>query len=100
VYRQAMRLNSVRILFVGLTLALSAELPRFVPQVLTEADIKKASLIISFDQGIGALVGHKARISSLMLFRWKVSNPLLMAAAAVVGLIAFPLLHPAWVMAH
>jgi chromate transporter len=38
--------------------------------------------------------------SLLMLFRWKVSNPLLMAAAAVVGLIAFPLLHPAWVMVH
>jgi len=32
------------------------------------------------------------------LFRWKVSNPLLMAAAAVAGLIAFPLLHPGWVM--
>jgi chromate transporter len=33
-----------------------------------------------------------------VLFRWKVSNPLLMAAAAAMGLIAFPLLHPAWVM--
>jgi chromate transporter len=33
-----------------------------------------------------------------VLFRWKVSNPLLMAAAAVVGLLAFPLLRPAWVM--
>src|SRR5215471_2536941 len=32
------------------------------------------------------------------LFRWKVSNPLLMAVTAVTGLIAFPLLHPAWVM--
>jgi chromate transporter len=32
------------------------------------------------------------------LFRWKVSNPLLMAVTALVGLIAFPLLHPAWVM--
>ncbi len=39
-------------------------------------------------------------ISLLVLFRWKVSNPLLMTAAAVVGLIAFPLLHPAWVMVH
>jgi len=36
--------------------------------------------------------------SLAVLFRWKVSNPLLMATAAVVGLIAFPLLHPAWVM--
>jgi len=32
------------------------------------------------------------------LFRWKVSNPLLMAVTAAAGLIAFPLLHPAWVM--
>ena len=32
------------------------------------------------------------------LFRWKVSNPLLMAVTAAVGLIAFPLLQPAWVM--
>jgi arsenate reductase (thioredoxin) len=34
---------------------------QFVPQVLTEADIKKASLIISFDQDLDALVGRKAR---------------------------------------
>ena len=34
----------------------------------------------------------------LALFRWKVSNPLLMALTAATGLIAFPLLHPAWVM--
>jgi len=32
------------------------------------------------------------------LFRWKVSNPLLMAITAAAGLVAFPLLHPAWVM--
>lgn len=31
------------------------------------------------------------------LFRWKVSNPLLMAVAAVIGLIAFPVLEPTWV---
>jgi chromate transporter len=36
--------------------------------------------------------------SLAVLFRWKVSTPLLMATAAGVGLIAFPLLHPAWVM--
>jgi chromate transporter len=34
----------------------------------------------------------------IALFRWKVSNPLLMAVTAVAGLIGFPLLHPAWVM--
>ena len=36
--------------------------------------------------------------SLALLLRWKVSNPLLMAATAVVGLVAFPLLHPAWLM--
>ena len=41
-----------------------------------------------------------ALISLAVLFRWKVSNPLLIAATAVVGLIAFPLLQPTWVMVH
>jgi len=36
--------------------------------------------------------------SLAVLFRWKVNNPLLMAVTAVVGLIAFPLLLPTWVM--
>jgi chromate transporter len=36
--------------------------------------------------------------SLAVLFRWKVNNPLLIAATAVVGLIAFPLLQPDWVM--
>jgi chromate transporter len=31
------------------------------------------------------------------LFRWKVSNPLLMGVTAVAGVIAFPFLHPVWV---
>jgi chromate transporter len=39
-----------------------------------------------------------AAAALLALFRWKVSNPLLMAVTAAAGLIAFPLLHPAWVM--
>jgi len=39
-----------------------------------------------------------AAVSLAVLFRWKVTNPVLMAAAAVIGLIAFPLLHPGWVM--
>jgi chromate transporter len=38
-----------------------------------------------------------ALISLLVLFRWKISNPLLVAATAAVGIIAFPLLNPAWV---
>jgi chromate transporter len=38
-----------------------------------------------------------ALASLAALFRWKISNPLLMAAAAAIGLIAFPLLQPHWV---
>jgi chromate transporter len=37
-------------------------------------------------------------VSLAVLFRWKVSNPLLIAATAVMGLVAYPLLQPAWVM--
>jgi chromate transporter len=33
-----------------------------------------------------------------ILFRCEVNNPLLIAAAAVIDLIAFPLLQPNWVM--
>jgi chromate transporter len=36
-------------------------------------------------------------LSLLVLFRWKVSNPVLVAATAAIGLIAFPLLNPTWV---
>jgi chromate transporter len=36
--------------------------------------------------------------SLAVLFRWKISNPLLIAVTAVAGLIAFPLLQPGWVM--
>jgi chromate transporter len=38
-----------------------------------------------------------ALASLLILFRWKVSNPILIAATAVVGIIAFPILRPDWV---
>jgi chromate transporter len=38
-----------------------------------------------------------ALVSLVVLFRWKVSNPLLIATAAVIGLVAFPLLQPTWV---
>ena len=31
------------------------------------------------------------------LFRWKVSNPILVAVTALIGLVAFPLLNPGWV---
>jgi chromate transporter len=45
-----------------------------------------------------ALTAAIGLISLAVLFRWKVSNPLLIAAAGVVGLIAFPLIEPTWVM--
>lgn len=32
------------------------------------------------------------------LFRWRVNNPLLMAISAAIGLVAFPLLQPTWVL--
>src|SRR5438445_213276 len=35
--------------------------------------------------------------SLVVLFRWKISNPLLVAATAIIGLVAFPLLKPEWV---
>jgi len=41
-----------------------------------------------------------AAIGALLLaalFRWKIINPLLIAITAVIGLVAFPLLQPAWV---
>jgi chromate transporter len=38
-----------------------------------------------------------ALASLVVLFRWKVSNPLLIACAAAIGLVAYPLLQPGWV---
>jgi len=50
---------------------------------------------IAIGDWLTALVG----IASLaVLFRWKVSNPLLIAVTAAVGLVAYPLLQPDWVM--
>jgi chromate transporter len=39
-------------------------------------------------------------VSLTVLFRWKVSNPLLIVATAVIGLFAYPILQPGWVMVH
>lgn len=50
---------------------------------------------IAIGDWLTALIGL---VSLAILFRWKVSNPMLIAATAVVGLIAFPLLQPSWVM--
>jgi chromate transporter len=52
---------------------------------------------IAIGDWLTALMGL---VSLAVLFRWKVSNPLLIAATAAVGLIAYPLLQPPWVMVH
>jgi len=39
-------------------------------------------------------------VSLAVLFRWKVSNPLLIAVTTVIGVVAYPLLQPTWVMVH
>jgi chromate transporter len=49
---------------------------------------------IAIGDWLTALVGLG---SLIVLFRWKVSNPVLVAATAIIGLIAFPLLQPTWV---
>jgi chromate transporter len=50
---------------------------------------------IAIGDWLTALIGI---VSLAVLFRWKVSNPMLIAATAVIGLIAYPWLQPAWVM--
>jgi chromate transporter len=52
---------------------------------------------IAIGDWLTALIGI---VSLAILFRWKVSNPLLIAATGVIGLIAYPLLQPTWVMVH
>jgi len=52
---------------------------------------------IAIGDWLTALIG----IASLaVLFRFKVSNPALVGATAAIGLIAFPILQPAWVFVH
>lgn len=50
---------------------------------------------IAIGDWLTALIGAA---SLAVLFRWKVNNPLLIAATAVIGLIAYPILQPTWVM--
>jgi chromate transporter len=52
---------------------------------------------IAIGDWLTALIGL---VSLAILFRWKVSNPLLICATAVIGLIAYPILQPGWVMVH
>jgi chromate transporter len=50
---------------------------------------------IAIGDWLTALIGA---VSLAVLFRFKLSNPMLIAATAIVGLIAYPLLGPTWVM--
>src|SRR5580693_6367294 len=50
---------------------------------------------IAIGDWLTALIGV---VSLAVLFRWKIHNALLIAATAVIGLFAYPLLQPAWVM--
>ena len=52
---------------------------------------------IAIGDWLTAIIGI---VSLTVLFRWKVSNPLLIAATALIGLIAYPILQPGWVMVH
>ncbi|MDE2602087.1 MAG: chromate efflux transporter [Bradyrhizobium sp.] len=52
---------------------------------------------IAIGDWLTALVGI---VSLAILFRWKVSNPLLICATAVIGLVTYPILQPGWVMVH
>lgn len=57
-----------------------------------------ASVLLAFiaiGDWLTALIGAA---SLAVLFRWKVSNPLLIATTAAIGIIAYPILQPAWVM--
>ena len=50
---------------------------------------------IAIGDWVTALIG----LASLaVLFRWRVSNPLLIGVTAMIGLFAFPFLQPTWVM--
>src|SRR5215475_3146400 len=52
----------------------------------------------AYAAAIGTILGACVLLGSLLvLFRWKVSNPWLVAVTAIIGLIAFPLLKPEWV---
>jgi chromate transporter len=50
---------------------------------------------IAIGDWLTALIGVAALA---VLFLWKVNNPLLIAATAIIGLIAYPILQPTWVM--
>ena len=50
---------------------------------------------IAIGDWLTALIGF---VSLAVLFRWKVSNALLILATGLIGFVAYPILQPTWVM--
>jgi chromate transporter len=50
---------------------------------------------IAIGDWLTALIGV---VALAVLFRWKLNNAVLIVATAVIGLIAYPILQPSWVM--
>jgi chromate transporter len=50
---------------------------------------------IAIGDWLTALIGVAALA---VLFRWELNNAVLIVATAVIGLIAYPILQPSWVM--
>ena len=50
---------------------------------------------IAIGDWLTAMIGA---VSLAVLFRWKVNNAFVIAVTAVIGLIAYTILQPAWVM--
>src|SRR5262249_16780975 len=80
-------------------------LPKDLPHALKQLDdselvslLGAAACILLGKIAIDWLTAAIGLVSLAVLFRWKISNPLLIGATAVVGVIAFPLLQPAWGM--
>jgi chromate transporter len=78
----------------------SAEVQGFIKGAYGAAigTIIGASLLLG-KIAIGDVLTAVLAVAALvLLFRFKISNPVLIAAAAAIGLVAFPLLKPAWVL--
>jgi chromate transporter len=73
-------------------LTVGASGPKHAPMLLGAAVLLAK---IAIGDVLTALVALAALV---LLFRTEIPNPALIAAAAVIGLVAYPMLRPAWVM--
>ena len=74
--------------------AVAQRLAELAPRALVLVGASFLLAKIAIGDWLTAVVGI---VSLAILFRFKVSNPLLIGATAVVGLVAFPMLQPTWV---